>query len=278
MVKEKYMSKLTTTTFDGVLIDQKLLDFYNAIKLKNPMLIGKPSDWRKQTIFDNDGTSTKVMSVLEIRHSDKPDSVMGKISYWDDKYYVHSRLIKNEKFAYWNKNEYHAKSSMHMKNMIKVALANLIPLTIQEIAEASDNKTDISSDVQEISTSIKTEIKYKIDYIDRAVWFEELLHMHDTGYTPKSDKLADLVKFALDNKEKYEQDYKYKPNKMFVHIYEDESVCIMDKDGRVNGYAKLDMLPEDILSKVMVLMVTPEQTFVRDIGKKDTSNKLWVLV
>ena len=43
-------------------------------------------------------------------------------------------------------------------------------------------------------------------------------------------------------------------------------------------YPNIKSLSEDVLGKVMVLMVTPEQTFVRDIGKKDTSNRLWVLV
>lgn len=269
---------MDTVIFEDVLINQKLLDFYNSIKLKNPMLIGKPSQWRKQTTFDKDRNSITVMSVLEIFHSSKPDSMMGKISYWDNKYYVHSRLIRNDKFAHWNQNEYHARSSVHMKNMIKIALDNLIPLTVQEIKEVSNNRTTIFSNIADITSNVSWKVKQDINKIHNGMWYEELIHMHDVGYKPNNQEIANAILLAVANRKVFEEDFKYKPNVVFVYIQEDDSVSVVNNNDQVSEYAKLDMLPKDIFNKVMVLSVSDELTFIRDVGKKDGINKFWVLL
>ena len=272
------MSSYKYVTFDEVFVNEELINFYNTIKLKNPMLIGKPIDWRKQTTLDKDNNKIEIMNSMFICHASKPSIVVGKISYWDKTYRVNSRLIKNEKFAHWNKEDYHSKSSVHMKNMIKVAIEKLVPLTVIEIAEKSRDRTTIHNDIHEIRKGIGRDVSMALNKIDDEIWFKELLHMYNTGYKPESNKVKDLINFALSKKEEYDNNYSYNPNVLFVYIEDSGVVKTLDDKESVMEYPNIKSLSEDVLGKVMVLMVTPEQTFVRDIGKKDTSNSLWVLV
>lgn len=271
----------TIKDIDGndVKVRGELADFYNAIKLKNPMLVARVTELRKTTTTDENGNRVKLFCNAKLVNPNKPDMELGNITFYDSKYIVNSRLIRNDKYAHWNKTDYHSKSSVHMKNMIKVALDNIVPLTFKEIVEHSNDRTGVYMDLHNIRREIGREIKTKIDSIDKDVWFDELLNMHDTGYIPKTPKFSELIKFASGNREKYAQDYKYTPSILFVYIDENGSVKTTDSQSQnVTEYPNINALSEDVLGKVMVLMVTPEQTFVRDVGKKDTNNKLWVLV
>jgi hypothetical protein len=165
-----------------------------------------------------------------------------------------------------------------MKNMIKVAIEKLVPLTVIEIAEKSRDRTTIHNDIHEIRSSISRDVSRALNKIDDEIWFKELLHMYNTGYKPESNEVKDLIDFALSKKEEYDNNYSYYPNVLFVHIEDSGIVKTLDEKENFMEYPNIKSLSEDVLGKVMVLMVTPEQTFVRDIGKKDTSNSLWVLV
>ena len=261
--------------FNGEYVVEELINFYNKAKLKNPNLIGKPMDWRSLATLDKDKNPIRASTHMEIWHS---NTSVGKLGYWGDKYYVHSRLIINDKFAHWNKTNYHSKSSVHMKNMIKVALDNLIPPTIKEIAKESNQKMDILEDIRRVSYSIRRESDIAFNKLSNDTLFEELLNMYSQGYKPKSNAVCDVIKFVVENKQKYEQNFNYKPDYMFVYIKEDNSVYTVDNKELVYGYSELNKLPEDILNKITVLMVSPEKTFIRDIGKKETNNKLWILI
>jgi len=65
---------------------------------------------------------------------------------------------------------------------------------------------------------------------------------------------------------------------LFVYIEDNGIVKTRDSQSVVKEYPDINALPEDILGKVTVLMVTPEKCFVRGIGKKDSNNRLWVLL
>ena len=104
---------------------KELGDFYNALKLKNPSLEFKPCTSRK---YLGDDGAVVAYGLLDVVDVDNHEFNLGKIMFWNDKYTVVSRLLINNKFSCWNREEYHSKSSVHMKKVIKPALESLLPL------------------------------------------------------------------------------------------------------------------------------------------------------
>ena len=272
------MSKMTTVILDNVNVVPEIVEFFNAIKLKNPKLVGNPIGWRKKVIYDDSGKATETFCAMEITYIDKPNDVVGRICYWDKKYFVQSRLIRNEKFAHWNRDEYNARSSIKMKNMIKVALDNLIPYTIQEAKEKSNGNTSIDSDLHDIRSNASFKVRKDLQDINNGAWYKELLHMHDTGYIPKDKGVHKAMLEAVKNRQSFEEDFGYNPDTLFVHVKEDGSVVTLDDKSKQEEYPSTCTLPKDIFDKVMVLMVTSNKTFVRDVGKKENNSNLWVLL
>jgi hypothetical protein len=263
---------------NGVPVVQELLDFYNAIKLKNPKLQGNPTKRRLLTTLDDDKNKLEVMRSMEIMHMDKPDVVVGRLLCWDKKYYVQSRLIRNEKFAHWNREEYTSRSSINMKTMVKIALDNLIPLTPQEIKSTSNDRTTVFSDISSVSSDIGWKIKKDLKDVSNGMWYEELMYMYDAGYKPHNKEIADAMLLAVAKRKVFEEDFAYIPSVLFVYIEEDNSVTVVNDKDEVFKHDKMEMLPEDVFNKIMVLSVSDELTFIRDVGKKDGTNKFWVLL
>ena len=259
-------------------VKQEALNFFNAIKLKNPKLQGNPINWRMIRNYDADKNEVIVMCAMEITHLDKPGIVIGRISYWDKKYHVQSRLIRNDKFADWNNEKRTSRSSINMKNMVKIALENLVPYSIQEIRDNSNNKTLIYSDLSNIRDDMKWSIRTDLGTISQEEWYDELIHMYEIGYTPKNKSIANAIPLAIAKKDKFDEDFKYKPDVLFVHIKDDGSVTTYLGENHTQEYPNIEALPQDIMGKISVLMVTPELTFVRDVGKKENNHNLWVLL
>ena len=256
---------------------KELGDFYNALKLKNPSLEFKPCTSRK---YLGDDGAVVAYGLLDVVDVDNHEFNLGKIMFWNDKYTVVSRLLINNKFSCWNREEYHSKSSVHMKKVIKPALESLLPLTVDEIKEASLNRCSVTKDLKNIRENIQNKVKSNQDKIHYEDLFEELINMDRVGYSPKNQKVAKAIKFAVENEAEYIEDHNYFPDAYFVYIKTNGSVSVVDH-GKVNNttieYPDVEGLPEEIRGKLMVLMLSPNDTFIRDIGKKDKENMYWIL-
>lgn len=252
----------------------KTMELFNAVKLKDPMLIIKEG-YRKSTILIREN-ERKIYRGVDLIHASNPEFVVGSLMYINDKYMVESRLIENNKYAHYN-SDHHCNASQNMKNIVKIALSKLKPLQIHEVARKSLESCRIHTDISDIRHDIARSIRDEISSVSRTEIFEELLHMRNMGYAPKGEAMGKLMTFVNKNEARFREDYEFNPEVRFVYINPNNTITVTKQEGESLGdYPNVNSLPEDILSKLTVLMLSPDNTFIRDIGKKDKENMFWI--
>jgi hypothetical protein len=254
----------------------KTMELFNAVKLKDPMLIIKEGCRKKSTLTRGDEVSVTLYRGVELIHASNPEFIVGGLMYIDDKYVVESRLIENNKYAHYN-GEHRCNASQNMKNIVKIALNKLKPLQINEVARKSQESCRIHGDISDIRHEIARLIRDEISGVSRAEIFVELLHMRNMGYKPKGEAMGKLMAFANKNEAQFREDYEFNPEVRFVYINPNNTLTVTNQEGEsIGDYPNVNSLPEDILSKLTVLMLSPDNTFIRGIGKKDKENMFWI--
>jgi hypothetical protein len=253
----------------------QVLELMDAIKKKNPMLQFKVGSNRLY-INDPNGANGRVeikTSLIAFDVGD-PDKAIGGIGFdSDDKYFVRSRLIRNEKFGRWNSAQHQSKSSKHMKNIVKEALKALKPLSYEEVKEETDGNVSRAINDMRGKVQRKAYSHMKLEFADV---FPELLHMHNTGYTPATPKMAQSITWAVANKEELEKYYNYEPKKCMIWVRPNSVVYEIDKVvTQVNSTSEL---PEELRGKLFVLDVTDKGQFVEDVGMRQDTGIYWVLL
>lgn len=256
---------------ENVLI--KVLDLMGEIKKKNPMLSFTAGS-NRHYVFGENSEKIEVKTSMIVHDASDPDKSIGGIGFdSDDKYFVRSRLIRNEKFGRWNTQQHQSKSSKHMKNIVKEATKYLKPLSYTEVFEEHQSVMDRACNSMHNNIQGKINSNMRLDF---AEIFPELLHMHNIGYTPSTPKIAQAVAYAVEHKEEVEKYYNYNPKRCMIWVRPNSVVYEIDKVlKQVNSTAEL---PEDLRGKLFVLDVTDKNTFIEDVGMKQETGIYWVLL
>ena len=251
----------------------EVANLMDEIKKKNPMLSFRSGPSRTY-VHGGDGERTEIRTSLNVYDASDLDKAIGIIGFdLNNKYYVNSRLIENEKFGRWNTKQHQSKSSKHLKNIVKEATKALKPFTYHEIVAEHILGIDRAIDQRSRQVVARCNAYMSMDFSDV---FPELLHMHNIGYTPSSTKFTEAIKYAVENKEELQKYYRYKPNKCMIWVRPNSVVYEIDKEiKQVNTTADL---PEDIRGKLFVLDITDKNIFVEDVGMKQDTGIYWVLL
>lgn len=261
--------------FLGEKVIQQTLDLMNEIKKKNPMLSFKLGGNR---MYMNDplGANGRIelKTSLLVHDINDPEKPIGSIGYdTDEKYWVRSRLIRNEKYGRWNTSQHQSKFSKHMKNIVKEAVKSLKPLSYEEVFAEHEGQMDRMCNSLHNNVQGKINSNMRLDFTDM---FPELLHMHNIGYTPSTPKMAQAIKYAVEHQEEIQKYYNYKPKKCMIWVRPNNVVYEIDKVlNQVNTTAEL---PEELRGKLFVLDVTDKGQFVEDVGVKQDTGIYWVLL
>lgn len=267
------MTMLKYKDYQGTNIAVQTLELMDAIKKKNPMLLFTAGSNRSIVLGDNNERVEIKMSMLVADVSD-PNKPIGSIGYdSNEKYWVRSRLIQNEKYGQWNRSQYESKFSKHMKNIVKEAVKSLKPISYEEVREENEGQVLRAIDQRSRQVIAKCNAYMKMDFADV---FPELLHMHNIGYTPANPKFAEAIKYSVDNKEELEKYYNYQPKKCMIWVRPNSVVYEIDKI--INQVNTTVELPEDLRGKLFVLDVTDKGQFVEDVGIKQDTGIYWVLL
>jgi hypothetical protein len=251
----------------------------HEIKKKNPMLSFTVGS-NKTSFFSDDRDASgnpfriEVKTSLIVHDVNDPNKPIGSIGYdTDEKYWVRSRLIQNEKYGRWNTSQHQSKFSKHMKNIVKEGVKSLKPLDYEEIKQENENGILRAIDQRSRQVVVKSNACMKIDFVDV---FPELLHMYNTGYIPSNPKFAEAIKYSVENKEELEKYYRYNPKKVMIWV-RPNSVTYQEGEQitQVNSVAEL---PEELRGKLFVLDVTDKGQFVEDVGLKQDTGIYWVLL
>lgn len=259
--------------FLGEKVNKLLLDLMGEIKKKSPMLeftVGS----NKASYFDENRDSQVVKMSLNVTELGDPSAVLGSLGCdHDKKYWVRSRLIRNEKFSHWNKSQHESKTSKHMKNIAKEAVKYLKPLSYEEVK--TEHEGFMLRKVSDMQSLVHSRIgrNMRIEF-DTA--FPELLHMHNIGYVAKTPKMAQAISWAVENKEEIEKYYNYSPERCMIWVRPNSVVYeIAGVVTQVNNTAEL---PEYLRGKLFVLDITDKGQFVEDVGMKQDTGIYWVLL
>ena len=267
------MTMLKYKDYQGTNIAIQVLELMDEIKRKNPLLLFSAGSNRSIVLGDNNERVEIKMSMVVAEVGD-PSKPVGSIGYGsDEKYWVRSRLIQNEKYGQWNRNQFESRYSKHMKNVVKEAIKSLKPVSYEEVfAEYEGSMDRIISDKSR-QTRYKAAQKIEVKFDDL---FPELLHMSNIGYTPLIPKMAQAIAYAVENKEELEKYYNYTPKKCMIWVRPNSVVYEIDRVvNQVNTTAEL---PEELRGKLFVLDVTDKGQFVEDVGIKQDTGIYWVLL
>jgi hypothetical protein len=261
--------------YNGQYVLIQTLELMDEIKKKNPLLqfqVGSNRIYKLEP--EENGQRVEVKSSMQVFDAQDSTKPIGGIGYdTDEKYWVHSRLIQNEKYGQWNRRQYHSKYSKHIKNIVKEAVRALKPISYEEVV--AENEGQISRVISDIcrQTRHKASTKVEVKFADM---FEELLHLHNIGYTPANPRFAEAISYAVENKEELQKYYNYSPKKCMIWVRPDSVVYEIGKQiHQVNSTADL---PEDMRGKLFVLDVTDNNQFVEDVGIKHEAGVYWVLL
>jgi hypothetical protein len=262
--------------FLGVKVIQQALDLMDEIKKKNPMLqftIGGNRLYITE-IANGESIRFELKTSLHVHDVNDPEKVIGQIGYdTDEKYWVRSRLIQNEKYGRWNTSQHQSKFSKHMKNIVKESVKSLKPLSYEEVKVENEGHVLRAIDQRSRQVIQQCSVYMKMDF---SKVFPELLHMHNIGYTPKGTEFAQAITYAVENKEELEKYYNYKPKKCMIWVRPNSVVYEIDKV--VNQVNTTNELPESLREKLFVLDITDKNTFVEDVGMKQETGIYWVLL
>jgi hypothetical protein len=231
---------------------------------------------------DADNIRYDVFRKIVVALENNPNEEVGAIEYdkYGDKYTLYSRLIANEKFGRWN-SDYRSKSSKHMKNLFKLAKEVLVQKQLQEVMADSSQK--FFNTIGEVRANAARRLRDMVGCVNAFEWREELLAMHKANYVPEREDIRKAMEYVVANEDTFNADYNYRPRTAFIWIKPD---CVMYRciDGRgvAEGgdvtVASTEVLPEDIRSKLYVLMIGDAKKHIDEVGIKEADDKFWVVL
>jgi hypothetical protein len=220
---------------------------------------------------------------------------MMKIGYGDyskggsnpDKYMVHARMIKNEKFRHDN-DQYHMATAEKLDRAMKNVKKYMRPYSPIECAEMTfgEVRGKFSSVVANVSSG---SYDAKNDLVSSTHLRHELFHMLDVGYEFLSEEFKGMI---VKWRDKYQEDRMYRNRALHVYyvnvrIHREEMVCdvieVLDAQKRhglepqmpVTTY-KMEELPEGIAGNLAALSMVEDSHYVDGVGLRVDSATFWV--
>jgi hypothetical protein len=268
------MTLVSYREFDGEDMLIQTIELMDEIKKKNPLLKFKAGSNRIIRPNCDDGKRIEVKTSMQVYDAQDTTKPIGGIGFdSEDKYWVRSRLIQNEKYGQWNRTQYESKYSKHIKNIVKEAGKALKPIGYHEVV--AETEGHIKRVFDQIARLNQAKIVNNLS-LPFADLLPELLHMHNTGYIPTTPKVASAIAYAVGHQAEVEKHLNYNPRKCMIWVRPNSVVYAINNETKeVNSTAEL---PDDLRGKLFVLDVTDNNQFVEDIGIKHEGGVYWVLL
>jgi hypothetical protein len=271
------MAEFQTIKFNGEDTFTTLADLANSIAKAVPDILFKPSDHHTYGV-DRAMYPKGICRGMFVYHSTDLNNHIGKLGIeggWDKpKYNISSINITDGRNSYGIDGEY--KSSIHAKNIVRVAKKVFKPFTFKQIADRCSR--NFKGKIDSIANGMRWELRQNTcdGYQHLIADWENLHHM---GYTPKNEKFALMMDYIMANKEKIDKYTDYNPAHYFVLVKDHEvqyRLNIAPEDIAITVPNK-DALPDDIKGKLFVLDITDKQDFVEDVGLKENDGAYWII-
>jgi len=274
--------KINTVKFDNKDTVECLIDLANAITKVLPDISFQTQNINTWGVVKEEYPDGVVDS-LRAFHSSDLNNHIGIIevsSYYNNsethkpKYGITSINIEDGRTTYGGEGAY--KYSIHSKNIVRVAKKVFKPFTFDQIADRARRKfrQEIDGIGSKASWDLRNNTCHDID-----VFQDDLMELHYRGHNFNSHKVAKMVAYLANNKEKIEKYVNYNPDHYFVLVKDNEVQYRLNsaKGEQPRIVPNKDALPDEIKGKLFVLDITDKQSFVEDIGLKENDGAYWVI-
>lgn len=265
--------------YNGVDTFEGLVELIKAIQKVVPDITFKSEDMQTYHI-DKSIYPDGIAYSYHVFHNEDLNNHIGRVSIeqWASstpKYGIQSINIDDGRQSYGLDGQY--KTSIHAKNIVRVAKKVFKPFTFEQIANRCNRQ--FKGRIDSLAQSMRWELRQKTcdGYEDLLADWENLYHM---GYKPKSDNFKKMMEYVMQNKERIDKYNNYNPNHYFVLIKDDcvqYRLNIAPKGEPHITVPSKDHLPDDIKGKLFVLDITDKQDFVEDVGLKENDGAYWII-
>lgn len=274
--KEKKMADYKVGKYADIDTHLSLVNLLEEVNKVVPDLLFKPSEFNTWSV-DKTRYPKGICQSYFVYHKSDINNHIGKLEVSDygqdkPKYGINSINITDGRNTYGIDGQF--KSSIHLKNIIKVAKKVFKPFTFDQIASRCSRSFRSSVD------SIRSNTHWQTRHAtcsEIELFKDDLENLYHMGYKPKNPKISSFMEYIVQNKERLDKYLGYDPDHYFVLIQDDQVQYRLNKDKEPITVKSKDELPEDIKGKLFVLDITDKQDFVEDVGLKENEGAYWII-
>jgi hypothetical protein len=255
-------------------VDSRLVLLAQDIQTALPDIVFKPTSPHTYNIPEE----TKPEGIyyqLEIYNSNDPDIQIGELSVerYTGKHTITNRNIQDGRNSYSRLGQ--TKSSIHAKNILKVAKKTLCPITLQQ--HMAGVKSTYENAIQSLRNKWSWDVNRKTDGAFKLA-YKDMLYLHDSGYNPQDERFRECMNYLAKNRESIDKYHDYNPTTYFVWVKPNEVQYMKTGEKTPTIVANKNDLNDDIKGKMFVLDITDHKNFVEDVGLKENESTYWVIV
>lgn len=218
---------------------------------------------------------------FQVYHNSDPNNPIGVISV--DSWYstkpkncIQSININDGRHLWGGQGQY--KSSIHIKNIVRIAKKAFKPFTFEQIAKK--HSREFINSIDSIRSSMLWQTRQNTCH-DFELFAQDFYHLHSIGYKPINPKITKMIEYLIEHKEQIDKHLNYYPKYYFVLVKENQvQYCLNEATKSFSNpitVASKDELPEDIKGKLFVLDITDKKDFVEDVGLKENDGAYWII-
>lgn len=272
---------IETVKYNGIDTFKGLAELAEAITKAMPDISVKHEDMHRYGV-DKDIYPQGICCGLNVFHASDLNNHIGRlnIEQWNNKtpkFGIASINITDGRNSWGVDGQF--KTSIHPKNIVRVAKKVFKPFTFHQIA----NRT--SKTFSQKISNIRDSFWYRLrtnTCNDIKIIKDDLLKLHAIGYTPEVPKVKDMMDYVVEHKEDIDKYMDYNPEHYFVLVKENEVQYakideVRNKIPEPCVVQSKDELPDDIKGKMFVLDITEGKDFVEEVGLKENDGAYWII-
>lgn len=191
------------------------------------------------------------------------------------KYYVASPNIKQGRYHYRiGMADAKMKQSIHLKEVLKVAVTALAPLTFKQAMEESYNS--FRRNVQNFSWDKMSNIKNRTSQ-SYELLKDDAVELFKQGFQFSNSNLTQAVQYIAENQDYIKKYWQYDPKHYGVWITDKGVQYRIKDDTEIYSVATKADLPEEILGKICILDIMEAKKFTEDLGYKESDQCYWIV-
>jgi hypothetical protein len=188
----------------------------------------------------------------------------------DKEYRTKSRLIQNDRFGAWNRDEFHSKRIKDVKKTIKNVLEFVKPYEWHElVTEERNNALRASSKWRDENDSIQYSFRPNAKEV-----VEEILHLMNLNVPFKTQAFKNMISKLPEWEENERR--RSVVNKFDSIIFHRDKVIFVTHDGQQSELPSVDALPEKHRNAIALLKIMGEEQHIPEVGYKGKHQKYFI--